>query len=286
MKNLLIILLLSSYFFINAQEIKGTVVNNQNMPISSVSISIPGAFLRTVTTNNGKFNLSLANLDYKTDDIIEISSSRIDETVKITIGDYLKLDNKKIIINDGSSAVSNTNKTIEPSKKTPKYTEARKTSLILNKIRKGNQIYIKNQRGKIFYKELIALDNLQKKEFDLNFLEDGAYFFEIEKDLIFHIIPFIIDFENGITYLKDQESTLFKPQVKFENELVKINHMSLEKEPITIDLYDNNTQALLYTETIKGEQDIKRIYKLEKGSFKIVVKSKNKEYATLIDNLD
>ena len=290
MKNLLIIFLLSSCFTINAQqevEIKGTVVNNQNIPISSASVSIPSAFLRTVTTNEGKFNLSLANLNYKMDDVIEISSNTIDKTFKITIEDYIKLDNKKIVVNDGNLAAARTKKTNKTSKKQQhSYTAAKKTYLVLKNVKKGNLISIKNNRGKVLHKESISIDDLRKKEFDLNFLDDGAYFFEIEKDFILDIIPFVVDFEQGITYLKNKKSTLFKPQVKFENELVNIRQMSLSKEPVTIDIYDNDSETLLYTETVKDEQNIIRRYKLEKGYFKIIVKSNNTEYATLIDNFD
>lgn len=289
MKNLLTILLLSSCFIINAQkdiEIKGTVVNYQNTPISSASVSIPVAFLRTATTDEGKFNLSLANVNYKMDDVIKISSNVIDETFEITIGDYIELDNKKIVVNDGSLAIENPKKTIESNKKeSRKYTEAKKTSLVLNNVKKGNLITIKNYRGKVFFEEFIEIDNLLNKAFDLNFLNDGSYFFEIEKDLQTEVIPFTVNYDEGIIYLKNLEATLFKPHVIFENELVKINQISPNREPITIDIYDNS-ETLLYTETVENEQVIMRGYKLEKGLFKIVIKSNSKEYATLIDNLD
>ena len=64
--------------------------------------------------------------------------------------------------------------------------------------------------------------------------------------------------------------------------------MSPNKEPVTVNIYGDyyNTYELIYTETIRDEQDIKRLYKLEKGNFKIVIKSNNKEYATLINNYD
>ena len=282
-KLLLTALLFSSCFAVSSQEdleIIGTVVNNQNRPVSSAYVSIPAAFLSAATSTDGKFNLSLANVDYKMDDIIEISSKA--ETLKITIGEYMELNNKYIVINDGSFANENNTKNIATNKKEPlKYTEAKKTSLVLNRVKKGNQIFIKNQRGKTFFKERVQTENLLKKEFDLNFLKDGSYFFEIEKDLQIDIIPFTVSFERGIIYLESKKATIHKPHIKFEDQIVRLSQLSLDRKPVTINIYDNNSE-LLHTETTNNEQNINRVYKLGKGEFKIVIKSMPEEvYSTI-----
>ena len=292
MKKLLLILLLCSSLLVSSQEtleIIGTIVNSQNTPVSSASVSIPAAFLRTTTDQEGQFNLSLENVNYKIDDIIKISSIANDESINMTIGDYMKLNKKQIVLNDGSATEKRNKEKIATTKEERfEYTEAKKTLLTLNKVKKGDKISIKNYRGQTFFNERVETESLLSKEFDLNFLKDGNYFFEIEKDVQIDIIPFTISFEKGIIYAKELENTLFKPHVKFENEFVKLSQMSPNKEPVTIDIYgDNlNTFELIYTETIEDEQDINRLYKLEKGSFKIVIKSNNKEYATLIENYD
>ncbi|MGB5418472.1 hypothetical protein, partial [Algibacter sp.] len=101
MKKLLTILIFSSCFIMSSQddlEIKGTIVNEQNFPLENASVSIPSAFLRTASSQKGEFNLSLANMVYDTDDVIEISGKDIEETVHITIGNYLKLNKKVFVI--------------------------------------------------------------------------------------------------------------------------------------------------------------------------------------------
>ncbi|SHI68196.1 carboxypeptidase-like regulatory domain-containing protein [Algibacter luteus] len=292
MKKLLLIILLCSSLLVSSQEtleIIGTIVNSQNSPVSSASVSIPAAFLRTTTDQEGQFNLSLENVNYKIDDIIKISSTAADETINMTIGDYMKLNKKQIVLNDGSATDKRNKEKIATTKEERfEYTEAKKTLLTLNKVKQGNKISIKNYRGQTFFDERVETESLLSKEFDLNFLKDGNYFFEIEKDIQIDIIPFTISFEKGIIFLKNKENTLFKPHVKFENESVKLTQLSPNKEPVTVNIYGDyyNTYELIYTETIRDEQDIKRLYKLEKGNFKIVIKSNNKEYATLINNYD
>ena len=284
MKNLLTIIILSFCFIMSSQdnlEIKGTIVNNQNMPVNHATISIPSVFLRTVTSQEGKFNLSLANTEYRTDDVIKISGKDNDETIELTIGDYLKLNSKVFVMNGEKVKIAKNRKTIASNK----YTEAKKTSLILNDVIKGNKISIKNYKGKTFFKELIETSNLKKKEYDLNFLSDGNYFFEIEKGLQLKVMPFTISYENGIIFSKDKETTLYKPYIKVKNEMVILTQFSQNGEPITINIYDENDQ-LLYNHTTKNETNIQRAFKLEKGSFKFVVTSNHNEYETLINNYD
>ncbi|WP_396602709.1 hypothetical protein [Algibacter sp. R77976] len=289
MKTITTLLILCSFFIMSSQnddEIKGIIVNQQNIPVKNATISIPSAFLRTVSSEDGKFNLSLANMIYKTDDVIEISIEDTDEIIKLTIDDYLKLNKKVFVMSGGEKKVAKNKKAIATIKQEPtKYTEAKKTSLILDNVKKGNKISIKNYKGKVFFKELIETSNLKKKEFDLNYLVDGSYFFEIEKDLQISIIPFNISYEKGVIYSKYNKTRFFKPHIKVENEVVILTQISENGDPITINIYDENNQ-LLYNDTTENELDIQRAFKLKKGSFKFVITSNNREYATLINNYD
>lgn len=289
MKKLLNILIFSYCFILNSQnnlEIKGIIVDNQNSPIEYASVSIPSAFLRTATCPQGKFNLSLANMDYETDDLIEISYKDSNETIEMTIEDYIKLNRKVFVINHGNVELPKSKKTITTTAIEPvQYSEAKKTTLTFNNVKKGNKISIKNNKGKLFFKELIETSELKKKEFDLNYLADGNYFFEIEKDSQINIKPFTLSYENGIIYSKHKETTLNKPHIKVENEMVLLTQVSEYGEPVTIDIYDENG-VLLYNDTTENELDIQRAFKLKKGNFKFVITANNKEYATLINNYD
>lgn len=291
MKKLLTILAMSSCLAISAQddlEIKGTIVNNQNQPVKEITVSVPSAFLRTVTGQDGKFNLSLANMNYGANDMIQISNNDNNKIIEMSIGDYLKLDNKKFVVNNGSSNTSKKKKvakTTKTKKEKDKYSEAKKTTLALNEVKKGDKISIKNKNGKTFLKETITSSNIKNKEFDLNFLADGNYFFEIERELKINIIPFMLSFDKGIIYLKQQETVLYKPHIKVENEMVILTQISQNGAPISIDIYDENNE-LLYNDTTKDELDIQRAFKLKKGNFKFVITSNNNEYETEITTYD
>ncbi|MEW4923217.1 hypothetical protein [Algibacter sp. 2305UL17-15] len=100
MKKLLILLVLNSCLAVFSQknlDLKGMVVDNNQQPIQYASVSVPKLYLVTSTTEEGKFSLSLADINFDLKDIIEISSFG-HPTRKLTIQDYLDLNDKAIVI--------------------------------------------------------------------------------------------------------------------------------------------------------------------------------------------
>ena len=109
MKVLINILIFSCCLVYSSQdnlEITGNIVNRQNIPVKNATISFPSAFLRTTTSMEGKFNLSLVNINYVTSDVIEISNKVNNEILKLTIKDYLKLESKVIVMDVGIDKVA------------------------------------------------------------------------------------------------------------------------------------------------------------------------------------
>ena len=68
--------------------------------------------------------------------------------------------------------------------------------------------------------------------------------------------------------------------------MVYITKFSPKNETVSISIYadHNNGLQLRHTEKIVDEQVLERAYKLEKGNYKIVINSNNKEYTTFINN--
>lgn len=161
--------------------------------------------------------------------------------------------------------------------------ELTKTALTLNNVKAGNLLTIKDYSGVILYKELINSSGTYKKGFDLTALPNGAYFFEVDKDLEILTIPFTVN-ANKVAYNK--ETTAFKPLVNQKNNLVFISKLSPNLEAVNIRIYadNNNDYELLYSEKIEGVQTVERIYKLEKGKYKIVFNSNNQEFTKFINN--
>ncbi|AJR02793.1 hypothetical protein [Siansivirga zeaxanthinifaciens] len=159
-----------------------------------------------------------------------------------------------------------------------------KTALTLNNVKAGNVLTIKDLDGIILYKELIKMSGTYKKGFDLTALPNGDYFFEVDKDLEIQTIPFTVT--NNIVFLnKDKETTTFKPYVKKVNDLVYVTKLAPKKEAMTISIYSyNNSEELIHTEKVEGTQTIEKVYKLQKGDYRIVFKTEDKEFTEFINN--
>ncbi len=161
--------------------------------------------------------------------------------------------------------------------------ELTKTALTLNNVKEGNLLTIKDYSGVTLYKELINSSGTYKKGFDLTALPNGSYFFEVDKDLEILTIPFTVN-ANKVVYNK--ESTAFKPLVNQKNNLAFISKLSPNFETVNIRVYadNNNDYELLHSEKIEGVQTVERVYKLEKGKYKIVFNSNNQEFTKFINN--
>jgi len=163
--------------------------------------------------------------------------------------------------------------------------DAKKTSLILKNVKQGNVLTLKDAYGIVLFKESIEDNGVYKKGFDLTKLPDGDYVFELEKDLEIKTIPFSVDL-NNVSFDTEDEVTYFKPYIKEEEDLVFFTKLNLNRDKITVDIYSNikGDYKLLHTETFDNVKVIEKVFKLEKGSYKIVTNSNNKEYTTLINN--
>lgn len=160
-----------------------------------------------------------------------------------------------------------------------------KTALTLNNVKEGNLLTIKDYNGFVLYKELINFSGTYRKGFDLSALPDGKYFFEVDKELEIKIIPFTVS-NSKVVINKDKETTSYKPFVNQKDNLVFISKLSPNYEALKISIYINNKSEyeLLHSEKIEGLQSIERVYKLEKGNYKIVFNSNNQEFTKFINN--
>ncbi|WP_406685405.1 hypothetical protein N1F78_06680 [Seonamhaeicola sp. MEBiC1930] len=164
--------------------------------------------------------------------------------------------------------------------------DLRITALTINNVKEGNLLSIKDINGSTLYTEIIEQSGSYTKGFDLTELPDGSYFFELDKDITIKTIPFNVK-SNIAVFDKDKETIIFKPFVQKHNDLVYITKLAPELEPLKINvygLYSSGASELLFTETIKGKENIERVLKLERGNYKIVFNSNDKTYTKYINN--
>lgn len=163
--------------------------------------------------------------------------------------------------------------------------DAKKTELTLTDVKVGNELTIKDSNGTILYTEQIKKSGNYIKGFDFTLLPDGAYVFELDKDIEIKTIPFTINNSN-IVIKKGEESSNFKPYFKQKNDFLFVTKLSPDMKAVKISIYADNSNeySLLLEESIKGNQTVERIYKLQKGNYKIVVNSNNKVFTKFITN--
>jgi len=166
--------------------------------------------------------------------------------------------------------------------------DIKKTALILEHVKKGELISIKNNSGLILYKEIIKSSGTYSKGFDLTELPDGNYFFELDGDVEIKTIPFLVK-ANNVVFDRTKETILFKPTARLKGNLILVSKLALDFEPLKIDLYYKGISGsfeLINSETIDNTKFIERIYKLSddyKGNYKIVYNTSGKEFTEYIN---
>jgi len=155
-----------------------------------------------------------------------------------------------------------------------------KTILMLENVKAGEQLIIKDIHGLVLFKESIEKDGNYSKSFDLTDLPDGNYNFELDSYFKIKIIPFKV-LLNAVKFDKSNEQVIYKPYVLVKDDMLYITKLNMKKSPLDIKLLYNNGDGynLLYSETIEKTIDIKRVYKIskeQKGVYKLVFKSEGR----------
>ncbi|MBT8305284.1 MAG: hypothetical protein KJP09_12490 [Bacteroidia bacterium] len=155
--------------------------------------------------------------------------------------------------------------------------------LTLDNVREGQRLLIKSDNGTILYRESISKTGFYKKEFDLTSLPNGNYFFEFDKDYEIKIIPFEVKGAQ-VTFNKDESKSIFKPVVNTKDNVVTIDKLALNNEPMEIEIFfDSGAYELIHSEEVSGVQTIQKAYKLLEnvtGNYKIVCKTEGRVFVT------
>lgn len=145
-------------------------------------------------------------------------------------------------------------------------------------VRKGQHLYIKNSEGKILYKTRIEKNGDFTQNFDFTSFKNGYYTLEVNKDFQIEVTPFTI-ISGKATFYKKEEKVIFKPVIRTEAEKVMISKLDFDSNPLKIAIYYQG--EVIYKDTVKGEDVLERIYKLEKdkkGAYKVILKTNDRTY--------
>ncbi|WP_445195676.1 hypothetical protein [Tamlana sedimenti] len=164
--------------------------------------------------------------------------------------------------------------------------DIKKTAVTLTNVKVGDLLTIKDYNGLVLYKESIEASGIYQKGFDLSALPNGDYFFEVDKDMEIKILPFTVKAKK-VTFLREKETSVFKPYIKQKDDMLFISKLSLSLEPLKIKIYsDNNSEyEMVYSDVIEDTKTIEKAYKLKKGGdYKIVLSSNERTYTKFINN--
>ncbi|MFT5242537.1 MAG: hypothetical protein ACJA1H_000973 [Glaciecola sp.] len=145
-------------------------------------------------------------------------------------------------------------------------------------VKKGHQYTILDNEGTVLYTEMIKRNGTFLKKFDFTALNNGSYVIELERDFEIIVTPFIIQ-SNSVLFLDSKEKTIFKPVVRLENDRLLISHMSLEEEPLNIELFYEGER--IFKDQLVGKQILNQVYKLsdpEKGSYYLRMSSGDRSF--------
>ena len=146
-------------------------------------------------------------------------------------------------------------------------------------VRKGQVLSIKNANSIIMYSDVLEMAGNYARTFDLTGLENGKYKIELEKNFETIIKPFLVK-NRLVTFLPEENKTIFKPVIRIEDNLLLISKISLENQPVKITLYYKGD--VIYTENTRDGKILNRVFRLlknKKGNYTVAISANEKKYS-------
>ncbi len=146
-------------------------------------------------------------------------------------------------------------------------------------VKKGQVLSIRNANSIIMYSDVIEMAGNYARTFDLTGLENGKYRIELEKNFETIIKPFLVK-NRLVTFLPEENKTIFKPVIRIEDNLLLISKISLENQPVKITLYYKGD--VIYTENTRDGKILNRVFRLlknKKGNYTVAISANEKKYS-------
>ncbi|MFQ3181243.1 MAG: hypothetical protein ACI9Z4_000836 [Polaribacter sp.] len=156
---------------------------------------------------------------------------------------------------------------------------AKKVKVVFKDVKKGQLLSVNDKNGFQFHSETVSSQGELIKFFDLSPLNNGVYTIELNKEFKVVIKSLLVK-NNNVSFIKDSEKIIFKPVIRNKENLVLISKVNFDKKPVQITLLYND--EVIYSETLKGELMLKRVYRLDKelkGEYKVIVYCDDESYS-------
>tara|TARA_R110001592_G_scaffold78428_2_gene235262 strand:- start:3191 stop:3775 length:585 start_codon:yes stop_codon:yes gene_type:complete len=160
-----------------------------------------------------------------------------------------------------------------------KTVDAKKVKVVFKDVKKGQLLSVKDKNGFQLHSETVSSQGELTKFFDLSSLNNGVYTIELNKEFEVIIKSLLVN-DNNVSFIKGSEKIIFKPVIRNIENLVLVSKMNFDKKPVKIALFYND--EIIYSETLKGELMLKRVYRLDKelkGDYKVIVYCDDESYS-------
>ena len=160
-----------------------------------------------------------------------------------------------------------------------KTVDAKKVKVVFKDVKKGQLLSVKDKNGFQLHSETVSSQGELIKFFDLSTLNNGVYTIELNKEFKVVIKSLLVK-NNNVSFIKDSEKIIFKPVIRNKENLVLISKVNFDKKPVKITLFYND--EVIYSETLKGELMLKRVYRLDKelrGNYTVIVYCDDESYS-------
>ena len=157
--------------------------------------------------------------------------------------------------------------------------DAKKVKVVFKDVKKGQLLSVKDKNGFKLHSETVSSQGELIKFFDLSTLNNGVYTIELNKEFKVVIKSLLVK-NNNVSFIKDSEKIIFKPVIRNKENLVLISKVNFDKKPVKITLFYND--EVIYSETLKGELMLKRVYRLDKelrGNYTVIVYCDDESYS-------
>jgi len=166
---------------------------------------------------------------------------------------------------------------------TIKEKEPKVTNVSFKNVKLGSMLSIKDINGLVIYKESIVKKGAYSKGFDLTALPNGEYYFELDSELKIVIIPFNV-VSNQVKFKKEEEFTIFKPNIRVKDDIVYVSRSSDSESPVNYRIYYQKNNDLVYSEKLENVKNFNKIFDFstsEKGTYLFVFYTEGRKFSKI-----
>ena len=153
-----------------------------------------------------------------------------------------------------------------------------KVSPTFNNVNEGDLISVSDASGEVIYSGKINYTGNLQNLYDFSQLNDGIYTVEVNKD--YEIVLNSVEVKNNVaTFIETSNSKIFKPVFRTDDSQVIISKIAIDTDEMDVELYFENN--LIHTETVKGEEILNRVYRLDntrKGNYTAIIRTNGRVY--------